>query len=185
MSLGLKRNMIVLMDHDPKWEELAKQTVQLLWKIFGPAAKDVQHIGSTAIKTIKAKPIIDIAVAVDHFNEFELLIPDLERNGFSYRGWFIAERITVLNVYDEIKTGETTTTHHIHVVKVGSKEWNDHIRFRDYLNTHPSAAKTYEEIKTKLASKRPYDEDRKKYNEGKNEFIKQTLIEAAAWIEKK
>jgi len=107
---------------------------------------------------------------------------ELGSNGFSYRGWFLVERITVLNVYEELKSGEKVTTHHIHIVKVDSSDWNNHINFRDYLNAHPSIAKAYEAIKVKLASEHPYDEDRKKYNDGKNDFINQTLKYAAEWL---
>lgn len=183
MPLGLKRNATELVAHDPEWEKQAEQTMQRLWSIFGPMAKDIQHIGSTAIQSIKAKPILDIAVAIEDFASFERLIPELEKNGFSYRGWFIFECITVLNVYEELASGDRVTTHHIHVVKHGSSEWNNHIAFRDYLNAHPSAAKAYEAIKMKLASEYPHDEGRKKYNDGKNAFILQTLSDAALWFE--
>ena len=181
MKLGLTSGIVKLADHDPQWEIIAAQTIEQLCKIFGSTAKDIQHIGSTAIKTIKAKPIIDIAVAVDNFEEFESLIPELERNGFSYHGWFLVERITVLNVYEEIESGDKICTHHIHIVKVGSKEWNDHIVFRDYLTAHLSVAKTYEAIKVRLASECTYDEGRKKYNEGKNAFITQIQKNAVEW----
>lgn len=182
MSLGLKRNITELIDYDSEWEKLADQTIQRLWEIFGSVAKDIQHIGSTSIKNIKAKPIIDIAVAVNDFGEFEPLIPKLESNGFSYRGWFLVDRITVLNVYEKTNSGERITTHHVHIVKVDSMDWRNHINFRDYLNAHPSVAKAYEDIKIKLACKHPYDEDRRKYNDGKNDFINQTLKDAAAWL---
>ena len=181
MEIGLKSSEVELSDYDPQWEEVAKRTMEKLWDIFKSTAKDIQHIGSTAIR-IKAKPIIDIAVAVYSFNDFESLIPELECNHFSYRGWFIPERITVLNVYGESKTGDRICTHHVHIVKVDSKEWNDHINFRDYINAHPAIAKTYEELKIKLALKHPYDEGRVKYNDGKNDFIVETLKDAATWV---
>ena len=182
MSLGLKRNIVELVEHDSEWEKIATQTIQKLWQIFGSAAIDIQHIGSTSIVNIKAKPIIDIAVAVNDFEKFEPLISELEHNGFSYRGWFIFERITVLNVYEELESGDRITTHHIHIVIYNSRDWHEHIIFRDYLNACPSVAKTYETIKTELALKHPYDEDRRNYNDGKNDFIKQTLKDAVAWL---
>ncbi|MEO1769878.1 GrpB family protein [Candidatus Enterococcus ferrettii] len=182
MSLGLKRNTTELIDHDVEWEKIAAQTIQRLWKIFGSMAIDIQHIGSTSIKNIKAKPIIDIAVAIADFEVLKPLIPELEENNFSYRGWFIVERIAVLNVYEQLKTGDRITTHHIHIVKADSSEWQNHINFRDYLNVHPSVAKAYEAIKVELAAKHPYDEDRKTYNDGKNAFITQTINDAALWL---
>ncbi|MDR1263696.1 MAG: GrpB family protein [Oscillospiraceae bacterium] len=182
MPLGLKRNIVELIDHDAEWEKLANQTIQRLGEIFGSTAKDIQHIGSTSIKNIKAKPIIDIAVAVNDFEKFKPFISKLESNGFSYHGWFLVERIIVLNVYEDLKSGERVTTHHIHIVKVDSSEWKNHIKFRDYLNAHPSAAKTYEAIKVKLASEHPYDEGRKSYNNGKNDFIIHILNDVTTWL---
>lgn len=64
MALGLKAGMVEIVDHDPKWEENAVNTIKRLRSILGSAAIDIQHIGSTAIRHIKAKPVIDIAVLV-------------------------------------------------------------------------------------------------------------------------
>ena len=87
MVLGLKRGTVELAGHDPEWEKIAAQTIRRLWRVLGSAAKDIQHVGSTAIVHIKAKPIIDLAVAVDDFAEVEKLIPALEFEGFSWRRW--------------------------------------------------------------------------------------------------
>jgi GrpB-like predicted nucleotidyltransferase (UPF0157 family) len=59
MILGLKGASVELVDHDPAWGTLAAQDIEELWNIFGLTAKDIQHVGSTAIHGIKAKPIID------------------------------------------------------------------------------------------------------------------------------
>ena len=176
MFIGLKLDAVELADHDPEWEAFAVQTIEKLRHIFGLVAKDIQHIGSTSIPGIKAKPIIDIAVSVDDFNKIEPLIPALERNGFNYRGWFIVDRIMVLNAYN--KTGHT---HHVHVVKADSEEWNDHINFRDYLKAMPLVAKEYEKLKIELSIRNSYDPGREKYNEGKHNFVKLLLVDAKAW----
>jgi len=181
MGLGLSSGITELVEYDPEWEKIATNTIEKLWNIFKSTAKDIQHIGSTAIKNIKAKPIIDIAVAVDDFSKFELLIPELECKGFSYHGWFIPERITVLNVYKKLKPNYKVCTHHIHIVIVDSKEWNEHLNFRNYLNKHPAIAKTYEALKIRLAIEHPVDVGREKYNEGKKGFIRQIQKDAAVW----
>ena len=181
MELGVASGIVELSDYNPKWGEDAIDTIGKLWNIFESTAKDIQHIGSTAIKNIKAKPIIDIAVAVDDFSEFESLIPSLEHNGFSYRGWFIFERITVMNVYEETKSRGKVCTHHIHIVKTGSKEWDEHINFRDYMNAHDSAAREYEALKIDLAKQYPTDPNREKYSAGKRDFIEQALINVVNW----
>ena len=74
-------------DHDPKWEENAVNTIKRLRSILGSAAIDIQHIGSTAIRHIKAKPVIDIAVLVRNLSEVLALTPALEKGGFIFRGW--------------------------------------------------------------------------------------------------
>ena len=67
MSLGLKRGTVQLEPRDKQWDDVAVQTIKTLKSILGDDAIDIQHIGSTAIPAIKAKPIIDIAVGVTDF----------------------------------------------------------------------------------------------------------------------
>ena len=68
--LGLQRGKVCLSEHNIKWISEAEKTIQKLWHVLGPHAVDIQHVGSTSIRYIHAKPIIDIAVAVDNFNNF-------------------------------------------------------------------------------------------------------------------
>lgn len=72
MQLGLKRGTVQLEPHDKQWEKVAVQTIEKLKSILGKDAIDIQHIGSTAIPAIKAKPIIDIVVGVDDFKRVML-----------------------------------------------------------------------------------------------------------------
>ena len=73
MSLGLKRGTVQLEPHDKQWDEAAIQTIKKLKSILGDDAVDIQHIGSTAIPAIKAKPIIDIVVGVTDFEKIMLV----------------------------------------------------------------------------------------------------------------
>ena len=180
MSLGLKRNTVKLVDYDPEWEVYASKTIQELRRVLGSIAKDIQHIGSTAIRNIKSKPMIDIAVGIDDFSEIEPFFNELEDNGFSNRGYFLDEHM-IFTVGEDIAPDDRITTHNIHIVKLDSRDWQDHIIFRDYLNAHPDVAKEYECLKIKLASKYPYDEGRKKYASGKSDFVAQTLKSATEW----
>lgn len=68
MSIGMKRNAVYLEEHQIEWEVDAEVTIRYIKRLFGNIAVDVQHIGSTAIKTIPAKPIIDIAIAVHDYD---------------------------------------------------------------------------------------------------------------------
>ena len=74
MTIGLKHGTVELAPHDPDGERLAAETIEKLWSIFGSVATDIQHVGSTAVRGIKAKPIIDIAVAVDNFQRLKSIL---------------------------------------------------------------------------------------------------------------
>lgn len=79
MPLGLKRGTVQLEPHDKQWDEIAIQTIKTLKTILGDDAIDIQHIGSTAIPVIKAKPIIDIVVGVTNFERVMLLMSSYRR----------------------------------------------------------------------------------------------------------
>ncbi|MEN6313971.1 MAG: GrpB family protein [Clostridiaceae bacterium] len=173
--LGLKRGIVELCDHDKAWEQIANQTIKKLKVIFGNVAADIQHVGSTSIVNIKAKSIIDIAVAVSNFDEVMKLVPTLEQSGFMYRQHDVAG--DMLFVCDDRNTD--IRTHHIHVVTTGSKEWQNYINFRNYLNAKTDVAKEYEALKLRLMNE--YQADRLAYTSGKAEFITHTLRKAQVW----
>ena len=177
--IGLKRGTVELREHETEWEENAVFTIKKLKKIMGTAASDIQHVGSTSIVHIKAKPIIDIAVAVNSFEDVTPLIPVLEANGFLRRRWETADQL--LFACGDYSRPGGIQTHFIHVVKAGSREWRDYINFRDYLNANPAVAKEYEALKVELADKYKNDPGRERYLEGKRDFISQTLRKALAW----
>ena len=173
MRIGLERGTVKLSEHDPQWRELAAETISQLRSILGSAASDIQHVGSTAINSIKAKPIIDIAVAANNFDEVEALTPALESAGFLFRKRENDEQM--LYAVGDYTKSDGVVTHFIHVVKTKSKAWNDYINFRDYLNANIAIAKEYEALKEKLATENPLDKGREKYLAGKHDFIQQTL----------
>ncbi|MDD4113929.1 MAG: GrpB family protein, partial [Herbinix sp.] len=127
---------------------------------------------------IKAKPIIDIAVAVDNFEDVIALQEELKNSGFYYCPY--------ANINDQLLfacgsyyngTGDLQT-HFIHVVLADSMGWINYINFRDYLCKMPTVAKEYEDLKTSLVTKVPIDINRDKYLQGKNDFIIYTLRKA-------
>lgn len=83
--LGLKRGTVKLCEHEKEWEIEAQNTISRLKKILGPVIKDIQHVGSTAVSSIKAKPIVDIAIAVDNFDDILHFEKELQDAGFYYR----------------------------------------------------------------------------------------------------
>lgn len=178
--LGLKRGTVRLCPHETEWEEEAERTIAVLREILGDAAMDVQHVGSTAVKTIMAKPIVDIAVAAEGFSRVLAKRDALEQAGFYYRpGSLEGQLLFAKGSYYE-GTGDLQT-HFIHVVEKDGEDWKNYVQFRDYLNAVPQAAKEYEALKVSLALACPEDAGREKYLAGKHAFIVRTLRTAAAW----
>lgn len=170
MMLGLKRGTVALYPHETGWEAEAQRTIEKLKTILGDAAADIQHVGSTAVKSICAKPIVDIAVGLKSFDGMLKKREKLEENGFYYRNSSIENQLLFAcgSYYDG--TGEEQT-HFIHAVIYDSKEWQDYLLVRDYLNENMTAAREYEALKLKLAAECPVDSGREHYLAGKHDFI--------------
>ena len=131
--IGLKRGTVTLSPHQTEWDEQARRTIEQLKELFGELAVDIQHVGSTSIPNIAAKPILDFAVGIYDFKKLEQLVPKLEKEGIIYRPSDDREghRLFVMGDFDR-----DTRTHHIHVVEYQGKEWQQQIFFRDYLKEH-------------------------------------------------
>lgn len=130
---------------------------------------EVQHIGSTSIPGMPAKPILDIGVAVANFEEAVRCVPLMERLGYSYKGENgIARRHYFVK-------GEPRT-HHLHMLEVTSAEWKNHLLFRDYLRANLRTARAYADLKQQLATS--FADDREAYQNGKENFINTVLLQA-------
>ena len=171
----MKRGTVYLEPHQKEWETTAEETIRTLKGILGDIAADIQHIGSTSIRTIKAKPIIDIAVAVNDFEAVLQKRAELEKADVIFR--FDERPEQLLFVMGDFE--KDTRSHHIHVVLYGSEEWNNYINFRDYLNSNIKAAREYETTKLRLSEQ--YPDDRIAYTDGKQEVIDRLLVEARVW----
>jgi len=128
----------------------------------------IEHVGSTAIPGIMAKPIVDIAVGIIDTENFDLITSILEKHGYIYlanRGE-ITRRIFV-------KTSGDVRTHHIHIEEYGKQNWINHIKFRDKLIASNDLRKNYETLKVELSRK--YATNRDKYTLEKAEFIQKVL----------
>ena len=176
--IGLKRGTVQLCEHEKEWEIEAQNTIARLKEILGDVIKDIQHVGSTSIVTIKAKPIIDIAVAVDKFDDILAYEKELKDAGFYYRPKSdLGAQLLFASGSLYEGTGDLQT-HFIHVVLTGSMDWINYINFKDYLNKTPSVTKEYEDLKVSLVLKVPIDSGREKYLKGKHDFIVYTLRKA-------
>ena len=176
MPLGLKRGTVQLEPHDKQWDEIAIQTIKTLKSILGDDAIDIQHIGSTAIPAIKAKPIIDIVVEVTDFDRIMLHNEQLRRKGIFYQDSDVECQLLDVECQLLYVMGDMEAdirTHHIHIVKWNGTEWKNYIHFRDYLNANENVALQYEKLKEELESK--YADDRIAYTKGKQNMINKIL----------
>ena len=164
--IGLRRGAVRLEPHTELWHRLYAEEEARLRAAVGGRVVAFEHVGSTAVCGISAKPIIDIAAAVLDAAEAERCVGPLQAIGYEYRGdGGIAGRFYFVK-------GEQRT-HHLHMSELGSDIWRNHLAFRDYLRQHPTAADEYERLKRDLASK--YRNDRGAYTEGKAAFIEAIL----------
>lgn len=176
--LGLKRGTVRLETHREEWATEACKTIEMLKGILGDAAVDVQHVGSTSILGICAKPIIDIAVGMRDIREIDAYIAALDACGVIDRGVDIpGQHLFVMGDFSLDQR-----SHHIHVVEWNDPAWKNYIRFRNYLNAFPERAKAYEALKIHLAEQFP--ENRTAYTEGKKAMIEQLLREANQYMDK-
>lgn len=175
MSIGLKRGTVLLEDHQPEWEQNARETIGQLREALRGIDADFRHVGSTSVRSIKAKPIIDIAVAVRDMDEVIGRNDELLRYGVIFRADERPEHL----LYVKGDFDADTRTHHIHVVLKDSKEWNDYLNFSDYLNANRQAAAGYEAVKIMLAERYPADRDA--YTEEKGATVSRILAEAEKW----
>ena len=164
--IGLKRGTVMLCSHQIEWELEAQATIKKLKAILGDTIKRIEHVGSTAIKSIKAKPIIDIMLSVRSFDELLKYEKILKDNGFYYRPSASHDTQLLFGCGSFYNGTGDIQTHFIHAVIAGSQEEQNYINFRDYLNSHIDEAKKYEELKISLA-----DKPREEYTKSKNEFI--------------
>ena len=178
MSIGLKMGTVCLEKHQKIWEDSAKKTIIDIQNALDGIDADVQHVGSTSVKSIKAKPIIDIAVGVSCFESVSERNDKLKEACIFPVSWGFDDHPEEL-LYVKGDFEKDTRTHHIHVVLKNSKEWKNYLNFRDYLNATPSAAREYEAVKEKLEAM--YSDNREKYTAGKSEIIAKLLEEAEKW----
>ena len=170
--IGLKRGSVKLISHQEEWNKNAEKVILKLKQLLGDAAVDIQHVGSTAIASIYAKPIIDIVIGVRDLNDVVSYVELLKQHDFVFRGEDVeGQLLFVMGDFEK-----DTRTHHIHVVKWNGEEWNNYINFRDYLNCCPDKARLYDACKKKMASQFP--DDRRSYTAGKQELIECLLKEA-------
>ncbi len=168
--IGLRRGCVALEEHQAEWEEEAECCIAMLLGVLHDVAIAAEHVGSTSIPTIHAKPIIDIAVGVKSVYDVLPYRGLLEENGVSFRGEDIPGQLLFVMGHGDVRT------HHIHVVEWNGEAWRNYILFRDYLRAFPEKAMAYDDMKTRLAAIHP--SDRKGYTQAKAPMISLLIKEA-------
>lgn len=166
--LGLHKDKVSLVPHSSNWHKEFEQEKEKLQTILGNIALAIEHIGSTSIPGLSAKPILDIAVAVENIEALKSVIPILTEAEYD-----ILDSIETKGEVLARKGTPDNRTHYIHVEIFGDTYWNNHIMFRDFLLKHQEYVEAYEKLKKDLAIQ--FSDDRKKYTDAKNDFIQNVL----------
>lgn len=167
--VGLRRNTVEVVAHRPEWLEIGEKERLDVLSVAGSLITDVQHVGSTSVPGLSAKPIIDLVAAVENLDMISDFAARLEELGYEYRGDSGEQGGHLL--VKESSPGVRTV--HLHVVRYDDMQWNNYIKFRDHLRGSDSARKEYSELKQLLAKR--FVGDRVSYTNAKDEFIKQLL----------
>lgn len=167
--LGLNRGELYLSPYRDEWPVLFEAEKKIIATAIGNHVNDIQHVGSTAIEGMPAKPILDIAIAVEDFDTARVCIEPMVELGYTFRG---ENGIPHRHYFQK---GEPCT-HHVHMVEETSEEWTKLILFRDHLRSDRSVAEEYGRLKAALADS--LAGDRKAYLAAKAEFITKALNEA-------
>ena len=152
--------------YDPIWPRDFAAEADRIARACDDLPLQVEHIGSTAIPGLSAKPIIDILIGVPPRASREPYIAAIRGLGYDHRG---ANGIPGRNYF---RRG-SPRTHHIHLVSWSSEVWHDHLLFRDWLRKNPDAVAEYAVLKRELHAMFP--DNREKYSESKGPFIKAAL----------
>ena len=165
--------------HSPQWAEMAMVEGARLKSALGANLLRVEHVGSTSIPGILAKPIVDLIPLVGDLDALDRARPEIEALGYDWLGEFGLPGRRYCRMNDPL-TGKRKFQ--LHCYAVASPEVARHVAFRDYLRAHPGIARTYEREKQRAAALHP--DDTMKYNDAKNDWIKRTEREALAWAAK-
>ena len=168
--IGLERGTVALVAYRPEWKRYYEEEIRRLESIAGDRLLEYEHVGSTAIEGMAAKPIVDLLAVVDDLKDATELIPTLEAHGYEHRPDEIPDRIFLA------RGPRTKRTHYLSLVERESASFRETVAFRDYLREHPEAAAEYERLKRELAARHP--DDRSAYTEGKREFVERVLERA-------
>lgn len=186
--------------YSPSWKTIFEALEEELSKKLANISPRIEHIGSTSVEGLSAKPIIDIMVGVGNNGDLDLVPPLLNSGAYvyyekynddmPYRRFFVRLSANarelglpdIIGPADEIPEqmhDHTLRIAHIHVIPIDSEHWLRHIAFRDYLRTHRAVLDAYQQLKERLIQQDW--EDGNDYNAGKDAFLKKEEENALQW----
>jgi GrpB-like predicted nucleotidyltransferase (UPF0157 family) len=167
---------VIVMRHDPQWANIfAVESAQVM-KVVGENAIAIHHIGSTAIPSIVAKPIIDMLMVVRNIDDLDIRNAELEKLGYEAKGEFgILHRR-----YFRKNNQAGERAFHLHAYAQRSDQIRRHLAFRDFLHLNPNWAKQYSDLKLRLVNQHP--QSSQAYVAGKEPFI-QKIDQMAATMQ--
>ena len=167
----------MIVPHDPAWADEFVALSGVLSETLGSLAVGIQHVGSTAVPGLAAKPILDLDVVIADWKDFPEVSRVLATLGYDHRGDLgIAGRESFGRMTPMVPFtpgGREWMKHHLYVCLEGGRELKRHLAFRDVLRRDARVARAYEDLKTELAERWP--DDRARYSAGKSNFIEAVL----------
>jgi GrpB-like predicted nucleotidyltransferase (UPF0157 family) len=166
--------LIIIQPYDPNWIISFQKEAARIHTVIAPFVSSIEHIGSTAVPGLAAKPIIDILIGINSLSDSGSFIPPLLDIDYHYKPEFEVDLPERRYLY---KSQNGADAFHLHMVEPRSEFYRRHIAFRDYMRSHPETAAEYASLKMRLA--REYGFDREGYTNAKTAFIKDTETKAA------
>ena len=167
----MKTEKITVVAYDKNWDNEFQKIKKELMKVLDGEIVSIEHVGSTSVEGLSAKPIIDIDIVIDNYDNFKIIVNKLEQIGYKHEGNLgIKDREAF-----KYSGKKHLMVHHIYVCPKSSQELKRHIIFREYLRQNPKAVKKYSEVKEQGA--RLFPNDIIKYMEYKDDCIKKLYVE--------
>ncbi len=160
---------IAVVEYDPSWPAQFEELDVRIGAALGELIARIEHVGSTSIEGLAAKPIIDLDVVISSVDLLPTVIERLREIGYRHEG---DRGVPGRDAF----TSEASPPHHLYVCASDSQELARHIAFRDFLRAHSATATAYAELKRNLAQR--FSDDRNAYTDGKSEFIERILSDA-------
>jgi len=169
----MPRKEWIVVPYRAEWPQLFAREADLLAHAFQGTGAVIEHIGSTAVAGLGAKPVIDIMIGLSSLVDAERRVHELARLDYQYVPQYEAE-LPDRRYFR--KPFQRPRTHHLHIVELGSDFWVRHLLFRDYLRAHPETAAAYYELKKRLAAES--NASGMDYTELKSPFVTDVLRRA-------